>query len=58
MNTVGQCVKHGDTSPCIDREEQELCEWAFNSGDPRYRRCWLLELQDVRMRGHQQGAPE
>ena len=25
---------HGDTSPCIDREEQELCEWAFNSGDP------------------------
>jgi hypothetical protein len=27
-------IRHGDTSPCIDKEEQELCEWAFNSGDP------------------------
>ena len=27
-------LQHGDTSPCIDREEQELCEWAFNGGDP------------------------
>jgi hypothetical protein len=27
-------TKHDENSPCIDKEEQELCEWAFNSGDP------------------------
>jgi hypothetical protein len=27
-------TKHDENSPCIDKDEQELCEWAFNSGDP------------------------
>lgn len=28
-----EIVEHGDTSPCIDRAEQALCEWEFDAGD-------------------------
>jgi hypothetical protein len=33
-NYFHEVIEHGDTSPCIDREEQELCELAYDGGDP------------------------
>jgi hypothetical protein len=38
-------TKHDENSPCIDKEEQELCEWAFNSGDPDtgVEWCWYCK---------------